>query len=214
MIKAVLFDADGVLVDACELHYVALNRALAEHGYEITREEHIRAYNGLPTRVKLGKLTDEKGFPKNLHETVHEQKQQLTVELIEEVLRPDMTKVQLVKELLGHEFLVAVCSNSLRQTLDRMLRAIGLLDYVNIIVGNDDVKKAKPAPDIYLEGARRLGISIKECLIVEDSPVGLLAAHAANPAKIVKVSSPDEVNVGLLPKLIGPLDSKERAKAA
>ncbi len=203
MLKAVLFDADGVLVDACELHYVAFNRALAEYGFEITHDQHLQTYNGLPTKVKLNKLTAERGLPEDLHEAIHEKKQQLTMELIEDVLRPDITKVHLLKELLHQGLLVGVCSNSLRQTVERMLRTVGLYDYVNIFVGNDEVKTPKPAPDIYLEGARRLGLSIRDCAIVEDSPVGLLSAHAANPAKIIKVSGPEEVNLSLATRLIG-----------
>lgn len=214
MLKAVLFDADGVLVDACELHYAAFNHALSEFGFEISHADHLRTYNGLPTSVKLNKLSQERGLPENLHPIIHEKKQQLTMELIEEILNPDITKVALLKEILAQGLLIGVCSNSLHRTLERMLRTVGLIDYVNILVGNDDVKHAKPAPDIYFEGALQLGISIRDCVIVEDSPVGLLAAHAANPARIVKVSGPEEVNLDLLPKLIGQDQSQEVTKTA
>lgn len=214
MIKAVLFDADGVLVDACELHYVALNRALAEFGFEITEKEHVQTYNGLPTRVKLRKLTEAKGLPVMLHEEIHSLKQRYTVEMIEELLKRDESKIRLLQELCQRGLLIGVCSNSLHATLERMLRAAGIVDCVHTLVGNDEVARPKPAPDIYLEGAMRLGVRSRECVIVEDSPVGLLSAHAAEPAKIVKVSGPAEVTLDLLPRLIGQQHKEEVAQAA
>ena len=81
-IKAVLFDMDGVLIEAKEWHYEALNQALGIFGYEINRFEHLTSYDGLPTRVKLNKLTVEKGLPESLHGFINEMKQQYTIGLI------------------------------------------------------------------------------------------------------------------------------------
>src|SRR3954462_2863706 len=81
MIKAIVFDLDGVLVDAADWHYQALNRALALFGYHIPPAEHARRFNGLPTRVKLAKLSRERGLPTTLHEAINERKQAFTWDL-------------------------------------------------------------------------------------------------------------------------------------
>src|SRR5216684_3361292 len=75
-VGAILFDLDGVLVDATEWHYEALNRALALFGFTISRYEHLSSYNGLPTLKKLEMLTIEKGLPKQLHSMISRLKQQ------------------------------------------------------------------------------------------------------------------------------------------
>ena len=81
-IKAVLFDLDGVLVDATEWHYNALNRALGLFGFTISRHEHLTTYNGLPTRKKLELLSVDKNFPHRLHSLTSKIKQKYTREEI------------------------------------------------------------------------------------------------------------------------------------
>jgi len=88
MIKAVIFDLDGVLVDATEWHYNALNKALHIFGYEITRDEHLSVYNGLPTRKKLELLSSQKSLPVSLHSFINEMKQAYTVRMIESECTP------------------------------------------------------------------------------------------------------------------------------
>jgi len=198
MVQAVLFDADGVLVDACELHYVALNRALATMGWNISREEHENIYNGLPTAKKLQMLSDTKSFPSDWHKAVHDLKQEFTIAAIDECLTPDLSKRELIADLKSQGILVGVCSNSLRKTLRKMLVSIGVNDLVDLAIGNDDVVNPKPAPDMYLQAAALLDVPIGRCLIVEDSEVGLQAAYAAQPLEVIEVSGPAEVNLSLL----------------
>lgn len=201
MVRAVLFDADGVLVDACELHYVALNRALGTMGWTITRREHETIYNGLPTQRKLELLSERNAFPQDWHKAVHDLKQHYTWEAMDELLSPDLTKRELLSDLRAHGLKVAVCSNSLRRSLMKMLSAIGVCDLVDLALGNDDVKNPKPSPEMYLEAADRLGVVIRECVIVEDSPVGLKAAYSAGPLDVIEVSGPDEVTARLAARI-------------
>jgi HAD superfamily hydrolase (TIGR01509 family) len=201
VIKAVLFDADGVLVDACELHYVALNRALATMGWKINRTEHETIYNGLPTHKKLQLLTREKGFPEDWHSAVHSLKQQYTWDAIEECVTTDPGKRELLCALRHCGFKIAVCSNSLHRTLARMLSAVGIMDCIDLVIGNDDVQFPKPSPEMYLLAAAKLGVAMEETVIVEDSMVGLRAAWAAEPGGVVKVEGPDEVDLSLLTKI-------------
>ena len=79
-IKAVIFDMDGVLIDARDWHYEALNRALGLFGYQISRFEHLVTYDGLPTRTKLRMLSLERGLPEGLHSFIDEMKQSYTIE--------------------------------------------------------------------------------------------------------------------------------------
>ena len=202
-VKAVLFDLDGVLVDACELHRVALNKALEEEGYTITLEEHHDRYNGLPTKVKLQMLTTEKGLSVGLHSKISQRKQILTSILAERIIKPNKDIYDLLYYLQNKSIKLACCSNSVRGTVDHLLSITQLFDLVEVSVGNDEGVAPKPAPDIFLEGARRLNVSIEECVIVEDSPIGLKAAYTANPLRVIQVSGPEEVNLSLVPRIFG-----------
>ncbi len=211
LIKAVLFDADGVLVDACGLHYVALNRALGTMGWTINQSDHETIYNGLPTHKKLQRLTRDQGFPEDWHGAVHSLKQQFTREMIEECISPDISKRELLLALRDCGYQIAVCSNSLRDTLERMLRAVGIIDLVDLFIGNDEVKLPKPSPEMYLLAAEKLGVEMEETVIVEDSPVGMRAAWAAEPAQVIKVAGPHEVNLSLISQIAVDLNSMRRA---
>lgn len=202
MVRAVLFDADGVLIDACELHYVAFNNALAEHGWTLTREEHNAAYNGLPTQKKLELLTRHRGFPKEMHARVHATKQDFTLRAIDQCLRVDTSKKELLVRLKEAGLKIAVCSNSLRSSLDRMLGRVGILALVDVVIGSDNVSNPKPSPDMYLCAAALLGARIEQCVIVEDSPVGLQAAYAAEPYEVIEVDGPHQVNSGLAHRIM------------
>ena len=176
-IKAILFDLDGVLVDATEWHYEALNRALGLFGYNIARFEHLTTYNGLPTRRKLEMLSLEKGFPRGLHRLVNQIKQKYTREEILRSCTPIFEKEFMVHQLKREGYKLAVCSNSIRESVELMLRGSGLLELFDCVLSNEDVKQAKPDPEIYLTACERLGIKPHEAMIVEDAPHGVEAGR-------------------------------------
>jgi HAD superfamily hydrolase (TIGR01509 family) len=176
-IKAILFDLDGVLVDATEWHYEALNRALGLFGYHIARYEHLTTYNGLPTRRKLEMLSVEKGFPRGLHSLVNQIKQKYTREEILKNCTPVFEKEFMVHQLKRDGFKLAVCSNSIRESVELMLRGSGIWELFDLVLSNEDVKHAKPSPEIYLAACERLGIKPGEAVIVEDAPHGIEAAR-------------------------------------
>ena len=176
-IKAVLFDLDGVLVDATEWHYEALNRALGLFGYTISRYEHLTTYNGLPTRKKLEMLSVEKNFPRGLHSLVNKIKQKYTREEILRRCTPVFEKEFMVHQLKREGFKLAVCSNSIRESVELMLRGSGLWELFDCVLSNEDVKQAKPDPEIYLTACERLGIKPHEAMIVEDAPHGVEAGR-------------------------------------
>lgn len=201
MVQAILFDADGVLADPGEMHYQAFNRALACHGWCITRHEHRTIYNGLPTRAKLAKLTAEKDLPEELHLPILLAKERFTRQTIIEYLEPDVTKTELLRRLKADGFALGVAGNMLQGALTLMMSRLKLLPYLDVCVGNDLQRPPKPAPNLYRTAAALIGQDIRTCAIVVDSPVARDAAAAANPYDIIEVTGPDDVTPALLPRL-------------
>lgn len=179
MIKAVLFDLDGVLIDATDWHFRALNRALALFGFEISRYDHLKTYNGLPTRTKLEMLSVEAGLPSSLHGMINRLKQVYTREEILQSCWPVFEKEYMMSRLRRDGLRVAVCSNAIRESVELMLGRAGLLPWVEFILSNEDVATPKPDPAIYQAAMARLGVAPHEVVIVEDAPHGILAARRA-----------------------------------
>jgi beta-phosphoglucomutase len=146
MIKAVLFDLDGVLVDARDWHYEALNTALGVFGFRISRDEHEAVYNGLPTTQKLEKLSLEKGLPAELHQLIYDLKQIHTKRALHGKTRPSFDKQLMLKRLKNAGLKIAVCSNSIRETVEVMLENAMLKEYFDLLLSNQDVKQNKPHP--------------------------------------------------------------------
>lgn len=175
MIKYIIFDLDGVLVDAREMHYEALNRALAKFGYTITREEHLSTYDALPTKRKLEMLTAQKGLPIKLHDEIWRGKQEQTVAIINE-MQADERMRGILRRLREESYTIIVCSNSVRESTKLMLLRKGLLEFVDFYLSNQDVLRSKPHPEMYLAAMIKAGALPKECLVVEDSHYGRQAA--------------------------------------
>ena len=178
MIKAVIFDLDGVLVDARELHYEALNRSLAlvDEKYVINREEHLSTFDGLPTTKKLNLLTEKRGLSNEHYDKVWRNKQVQTREIIDKEMTYDERIRGVLSKLKEDGYLIVVCSNSIRESTKMMLIRKGFMEYVEFLVSNEDVKRPKPNPEMYLQAMVNLGLGPKECMIVEDSHVGRQAA--------------------------------------
>jgi beta-phosphoglucomutase len=176
-----------VLVDATEWHYEALNRALRLFGFDITRYEHLADYNGLPKRKKLQMLSLEKGLPSALHSTLGRLKQVYTRDEILTKCRPVFEKEYLLSRLRKEGYRMAVCSNSIRESLQMMVHQSGLDEYFECLVSNEDVSRPKPDPEIYTATIARMGVTPSETLIVEDSPHGVEAARRSG-AHICQVS--------------------------
>lgn len=200
-IKAVIFDMDGVLIDACQWHYEALNLALAGVGMTITPGEHARQYDGLPTQVKLDLLTEEKGLDVALHQDIERQKQALTMALIEQNCRPDRQHIEALARLRFSGIRLAVASNSIRKTVETMLTQAGISPWIAFSLSSEDVGVAKPAPDIYLLAMKRLGVLPQETLIVEDSAHGIKAAKASG-ARVMCVSGCEDVTYANIMKCL------------
>lgn len=201
MIKAVIFDMDGVLIDAKEWHYEALNMALGKFGYLISRHDHLVTYDGLPTRTKLEMLTMQEGLPQSLHSFLNQLKQRYTLQLTAERCAPTFAHQYALSRLSHEGFKIAVASNSVRGTVESMMNKSQLMPYLDFYLSNEDVQQGKPSPEIYSKAISLLDLDPRECVIVEDNPHGIAAAKASG-AHVLEVSTVSEVNYWNIQKYI------------
>ena len=193
-VKLVIFDLDGVLVDACEWHRVALNEALKEVcNYEISLEDHYTVFNGIPTKKKLLALTELGVLTEEMHEEVYNRKQAKTLDIINERANIRQEKINLINSLKSRGLTVTCFTNSIRMTAELMLDKTGILDLFDYVLTNEDVSSPKPDPEGYVRTMQRYSVSPTETLIIEDSPKGKQAAYASS-AHVLEVESPDDVN--------------------
>lgn len=202
MIQALLFAANGVLIDTHDLHTQALNDALAPYGFEISSEEASTCYRGLSTLEKLQLLTEQKGLDPRLHSDIRASKQAKTLKLIDRQVELDLQKIDLFTAAKEVGLKIAVCSNSSQSSLMATLQAMGIHFCVDICVGNDLGLAPKPAPAMYLHAAQMLGVPISRCAIVEQSKPGITAAKASGCPTIVRVKDSSEVVLSLLQFLL------------
>jgi HAD superfamily hydrolase (TIGR01509 family) len=192
-IKAVIFDMDGVLIEAKDWHYEALNKALNLFGMEISRYDHLVTYDGLPTKKKLEMLSMERGLPKGLHKFINDMKQQYTMEIVYAECKPRFYHEYALSKLKNEGYKTAVCSNSVRNSVEVMIEKASLLQYMDFLISNQDVSKGKPDPEMYNKAIERMGLEPKECMIVEDNENGIKAARASG-ANVMIVETVEDVN--------------------
>lgn len=192
-IRAVLFDLDGVLIDAKSWHFIALNEALKKHGCpSITMDDHLTRFDGLPTRTKLSMLTEDGFVPQNLHEKIYKTKQESVHKQIKRKTKPNQVNINALYRLQNQGYILACCSNAIKDSVIMMLELAELLPFFSLILSNQDVEEAKPNPEMYLKAMEKLGVRPEECLIVEDNEKGFKAAIASG-AKLMKVKSSKDV---------------------
>jgi beta-phosphoglucomutase len=205
-IKAVIFDMDGVLIEAKEWHYDSLNQALGLFGYTIERHEHLTSYDGLPTKTKLKRLSLEKSLPEYLHDFINEMKQHYTMGIILQRCRPLFIHEYALSRLKSEGYRMAVASNSVRRTVDTMMEKASLAQYLDFSLSNEDIAQPKPDPEIYTTAIARLGFKPSECLIVEDNENGIKSAQASG-AHLLVVKSVEDVNYHAIKTRIAEIDS-------
>ncbi len=190
MIKLIIFDLDGVLVEAKNIHYEAFNKALGGE-YAIAWNEHLSTYDGLKTNQKLEMLTLRKGLPTSMHAQVWDKKQKYTLEALAS-LEPSTQLQECMSTLVSEGYKIACCSNSIRKTVLTVLSKLGIIQHFDLILSNEDVKNSKPHPEMYWKAISMMSCLPEQVLIVEDSPYGLLAASRSK-ANVMRVGSPKEI---------------------
>jgi len=197
MIKLIIFDLDGVLVEAKNIHFECLNKALGEK-YAISWQDHLSLYDGLKTTQKLNLLSENLGLPIESHQDIWEKKQRYTLDALAN-LNPDKNLIDTMLYLSSLDYKIAVCSNSIRKTVLTVLAKLGIIEFMDLILSNEDVKNSKPHPEMYWKAISMLSFLPEETLIVEDSPYGLLAASRSK-SHVMRVSKTSEVNIKNLQK--------------
>ena len=193
MIKSLLYDLDGVLVDATEWHYESLNNALYDiAGFIINRDEHISTFNGIPTLAKLEILKNQGRLSKDLIDQVWEKKQEKTFDVIKNTASIDQNKIRLHQQTSNYK---KVCvTNSIRKSALLMLDKTGQLPFMEFVISNEDVSLPKPSPEGYVQAMQKLNLDPAECMIVEDSPKGFEAAYKTK-SNVYEVSGYNEVTL-------------------
>ena len=185
--RAYLFDCDGTIADSMPLHYIAWKTVLAEWNCEYD-EELFYSWGGKPVRNIIADLNEIHGLKMPI-DAVATKKEALYLE--------QLPQLKAIPEVLEHiqaehgRIPFAVVSGSRRSSVVGSLTAIGLLDKFDTIVAAEDYTRGKPAPDAFLLAAARLGVAPADCLVFEDTDLGIEAATAAGMAS-VKVPSPLE----------------------
>lgn len=219
MIKLIIFDSDGVLVDARDIHFKALNMALSDIDpkYVISQEEHFKIFDGLPTRKKLDILVSKYDLPVDCCDLVYENKQKYTSDLLEsscDLLESSVVHSEILRYLFYSlkisQFKIAVATNSIKSTIVKILKSLGVFDCVDFCYSNEDVTLSKPSSEMFLRCMLDAGVDPAETLIIEDSPVGREAVYRSG-AHLMPIDNIGQVNIVNIQNKIGEI---EKAKSA
>lgn len=208
-IKCILFDMDGVLIDAKEWHYHALNSALRDFECPvITREQHLSVFDGLSTSKKLSILYDihQKPSPE-IHDQINYLKQYYTIEHAKSSCKPLDIHQHALRKLKREGYKMACCSNSIRRSVDLFLELAQLHQYLEFFLSNQDVSKSKPSPEIYLKAIERMGFIPQEVLVCEDNPRGLEAAYTSG-AHVLEIETVFDLNYKNIKRKISSIEER------
>ena len=211
MTKLVIFDLDGVLIDSKDYHYDALNEALGEE-YAITREEHVSTYDGLPTTAKLELLSKNKGLPADRYEEIWRAKQENTLHIFKTKVDKDYELMGYFQQLSDEGYKIGVASNSIRNTVKIILLRLGLLEFVDIYVSNEDVVRNKPFPSMYWKCMMALGALPDDTVILEDSHIGRQGALDSK-CHLVPIENRSDLNQAKVDRIKRILQSEKQKVA-
>jgi HAD superfamily hydrolase (TIGR01509 family) len=173
---AYLFDWDGTLADSHRANYASIRDALGEHGVPVTWEW-FNARTGVSSAEMAQLASEESGVTLDPHE-VSARRDSRYLELLHDVDRIESV-VAVLERAVAHGMPVALATGGGAHTVLRTVDALGLREMFTVIVTRNDAARGKPAPDIFLEAAARLGTGPGRCLVYEDSDQGVEAALAA-----------------------------------
>jgi HAD superfamily hydrolase (TIGR01509 family) len=198
MIKLIIFDLDGVLIESKDIHFEALNKSLKFYLHkEIEYKDHISRFDGKPTKEKLNLL----GIDKSDHDKINKKKQEYTSDLLENKIKKDKKFIDIFRKLKEDGYIINVASNSVMYTIQLVLFKMGIMKYVDYIVSNQDVEFGKPNPEMYLKCMIHSKVGPKETIIIEDSYVGRKGAFNSG-SYLCAVKNPEEVTYEFIKRSI------------
>ncbi|MDD5945144.1 MAG: HAD family phosphatase [Clostridia bacterium] len=176
--KAFIFDMDGVLVDSQPYHFKADIDTMAEYGI-IRDEKFYEAFAGTVTRDRMTTLKKMFSLDASVEEMTKRREQMILDVIADENIEPVSGIPQLLSHIKEKGLKTAVASSSSYELINMVLEKLDIAKYFDSLTSGSDVKRGKPAPDVFLLAAERLGVSPDECIVVEDSENGVKAAKAA-----------------------------------
>ncbi|MHC4659691.1 MAG: HAD family hydrolase [Planctomycetota bacterium] len=213
MLRAVIFDFDGVITDSEILHLRAFNEMLAAHNIEITKADYYKEYLGV-TDLDLLKLLTEKGLLKVDADEIMNLAMQKK-EIFEELAKTEGNIIEGVRDFLEmlrqNNIAMAICSGALLPEIEMILERGGLRHLFEVIVSAEQVPRGKPHPDGFvltlekLNSNREESISPNQCIVIEDSHWGLEAAKAAGMHTVAITNSYDAEQLTMAERIIGHL---------
>lgn len=198
MSKLIIFDLDGVLIDSKEIHYDVLNKALAliDPKYVISKEEHLKRFDGLPTYEKLNLLSRENNLPVERHQEIFEKKQEYTFEKFS-CLENDYELIDFFNKIKKENIKIAVASNCIRKSVQVALNKLGIISFVDYVISSEDVFRRKPYPECYWRCMIACDALPSTTIIFEDSHVGRLGAKESGGI-LIPIPSRDKLTYKVL----------------
>ena len=208
MIKGIVFDLDGVLIDSNYIQYDTFLKAVQHINKDIyySYDEHEALFSSLTTRNKLKILVAQKLLNETDVEVIYNKKQELTKEAFES-LEENKNLIVLFEQLKQDNYRLFCCSNNNKTIVNLILNKLGLYNYLEFIITNNDVKEPKPSPYIYKLVMERTKLNPNQLLILEDSEIGLKAAYASK-ANVLEIKNINEVNYENIKNSVYRLEQK------
>ena len=202
MIKGLIFDLDGVLVDTKDLHFMALNKALKKSNAKniISYNDHVNIYDGLPTVEKIRILNQKKIISKKMNKVVMMNKQKFTLQLLKKKIKYNKDIYNIFSKM-SKKYKLAIATNAVNETLDICVDILRIRKFCNYLISNENVSTPKPHPEIYLRCLINLGLKPKETLIIEDSHYGRISAQDSG-CNLMPVKSLNDVTLDNITKHI------------
>ena len=177
MIRAVIFDMDGVIVESEHIHIKAEQQTMLKHGVRISAEE-LHTYTGTTAEFMFTELI-KKYKLNTTFERVFDEKEEFMFKLLEKETRPTKGVIELLKKLKRKGIKLGIASSSHRKLIEYILRRLDIVRLFDFVVSAEDIAHSKPDPEIFLRSARGLSVEPVECLVVEDAKLGVEAAKNA-----------------------------------
>jgi len=194
MIKAAIFDMDGVIVDSEPMHIEAEKRILLKYGVEISADE-LRTYTGTTAESEFADLIRKYGL-KTTVDRLFREKEAVLFDLLERRTEPTKGVIKLIKSLKQQGLKLAIASSGHRKLVHYFLRKLKIVSLFDSIVCAEDITRSKPDPEIFLKAAKNLSLDPAECVVIEDSTLGVTAAKSAG-MKCIAFRNPNSGNQDL-----------------
>lgn len=192
-VKAILWDMDGTLVDSEKEHYITWRDTMARRGIDLS-EERFKSMLGMRNDLILEHLYGERPSEEEI-ETIGYEKEHAYREIVRErgvTVLPGAA--HWLKRMHEAGWRQMVASSAPLENIETVIESVGLAPYVEAYVSADEVAHGKPSPDLFIEGARRLGLPPSSCIVVEDAHVGVEAAHRAGMKAIAVKTTHHDVS--------------------